>query len=279
MKILQNLDDAVAGKKPSAGAKDVNDMKAILESFDRADEGPMPPAPMSMPPAMPPKDDGDPVSVNVSMNARGKDHVKDLLDLMKAAGLSDSGVVSKDIENDEIDFDLDKDGNIDMKLAKESDLEEGSDVLFKVKDADGDVYQIVKYMGRLQAFDDDPDSEMGGGMGPYDYDEKTSTIEHPKDANLKVTKIGNEEYSNEPDEEYRDTQYMTKDISGGINREKNAYKAVQRGDNAMAVESIKEQLWTALNEKKKPDENENGIPDYAEDGKGPNDLKKKKKKK
>ena len=30
-------------------------------------------------------------------------------------------------------------------------------------------------------------------------------------------------------------------------------------------------------EAKKPDANKNGIPDYAEDGKGPNDLKKKKK--
>ncbi len=29
---------------------------------------------------------------------------------------------------------------------------------------------------------------------------------------------------------------MTKDLSGGINREKKAYKAAQRGDNAMAVE-------------------------------------------
>ena len=89
-------------------------------------------------------------------------------------------------------------------LAEESaeesvSLQEKDDVLFKVKDEDGDVYQIVKYMGRLQAFDDDPDSEMGGGMGPYDYDEKTSTIEHPKDADLKVTKITSEDHSKYPD--------------------------------------------------------------------------------
>jgi len=88
-------------------------------------------------------------------------------------------------------------------LAEESaeesvSLQEKDDVLFKVKDEDGDVYQIVKYMGRLQAFDDDPDSEMGGGMGPYDYDEKTSTIEHPKDADLKVTKITNQAEQAEP---------------------------------------------------------------------------------
>ena len=69
---------------------------------------------------------------------------------------------------------------------------------------------------------------------------------------------------------------MTRDLSGGINREKKSFKAAQRGDNAMAVEAIKAQLIAALAEKKKPDANKNGIPDYAEDGKGPNDLKKKK---
>jgi peptidoglycan hydrolase-like protein with peptidoglycan-binding domain len=59
-----------------------------------------------------------------------------------------------------------------------------------------------------------------------------------------------EDWDNSPDESYADTQTMTKDLSGGINRQKKAYKAAQPGDNAMAVEtSIKEQLWAALNEK------------------------------
>ena len=59
-----------------------------------------------------------------------------------------------------------------------------------------------------------------------------------------------EDWDNSPEEEYSDTKTMTKDLSGGINREKKAYKAAQDGDNAMAVEtSIKEQLWAALNDK------------------------------
>jgi peptidoglycan hydrolase-like protein with peptidoglycan-binding domain len=59
-----------------------------------------------------------------------------------------------------------------------------------------------------------------------------------------------EEWDNSPDESYADTQTMTKDLSGGLNREKKSYKATQDGDNPMAVEtSIKEQLWAALNEK------------------------------
>jgi len=84
-------------------------------------------------------------------------------------------------------------------------------------------------------------------------------------------------YDNSPEEDYKDHNYMTKDLSGGINREKKAYAAAQDGDNAMAVEAIKAQLMKALSEKKKPDANKNGIPDYAEDGKGPNDLAKGKK--
>ena len=63
-----------------------------------------------------------------------------------------------------------------------------------------------------------------------------------------------EAYANEPEEEYSDMKTMTKDLSGGINREKKAYAKAQDGDNAMAVEAIKAQLMAALSEKKaKPD--------------------------
>jgi hypothetical protein len=68
--------------------------------------------------------------------------------------------------------------------------------------------------------------------------------------NAKDESVEEEEWDNSPDEEYSDTKTMTKDLSGGINREKKAYAAAQDGDNAMAVESsIKEQLWKALQEK------------------------------
>jgi hypothetical protein len=63
-----------------------------------------------------------------------------------------------------------------------------------------------------------------------------------------------EAFVNEPDEEYADHKFMTKDLSGGINRQKTMYKPAAKGDNPMAVESIKDRLYHALNEKKaKPD--------------------------
>ena len=63
-----------------------------------------------------------------------------------------------------------------------------------------------------------------------------------------------EEWDNTPEEKYQDHKYMTKDLSGGINRQKKMYKPAAKGDNPMAVESIKDRLYRALNEKKaKPD--------------------------
>jgi hypothetical protein len=63
-----------------------------------------------------------------------------------------------------------------------------------------------------------------------------------------------ESFVNEPDEKYQDHNYMTKDLSGGINREKRMHKPAAGGDNPMAVESIKDRLMKALDEaKSKPD--------------------------
>lgn len=62
-------------------------MKKLIESMDHIElEGGMPMVP-SVPP-MAPEDKGNPVTMNVSMNASGKDHVADLLDMMKNAGMA-----------------------------------------------------------------------------------------------------------------------------------------------------------------------------------------------
>ena len=78
-----------------------------------------------------------------------------------------------------------------------------------------------------------------------DADMDTTDMDTPADDEPEM-----EDWDNSPEEEYSDTKTMTKDLSGGINREKKAYAKAQDGDNAMAVEtSIKEQLWAALNDK------------------------------
>lgn len=51
--------------------------------------------------------------------------------------------------------------------------------------------------------------------------------------------IADEEWANEPDEEYKDIDYMTKDITGGLNRQKKQYADKPKaGDNPMATEAV-----------------------------------------
>ncbi len=70
-------------------------MKKLIESMDHIEECGMAEGPMGMaPPAMAPEDKGNPVTVNVSMNASGKEHVADLLGMMKNAGLGGAEPVS-----------------------------------------------------------------------------------------------------------------------------------------------------------------------------------------
>jgi len=188
-KILQNFSDAAEGKRTSTAQADVNDMKTILESFNAVEEcgsgameGGMPPQP-----AM---DQGSPVSMNISLNARGKENVADLVDLMKMAGIEPKP-------------------SADMDMLKPGIQDKPCPVCGKV--------------------------HVGAGAGCMGEEEDFE-----------------EDWDNSPEEEYSDHETMTRDLSGGMNREKKMYKASQRGDNAMAVESIKERLWAALNEKKSP---------------------------
>ena len=60
----------------------------------------------------------------------------------------------------------------------------------------------------------------------------------------------NEDYANSPDEQHQDTKYMTKDLAGGLNKEKKSYPKVAGGDNPMALENkIREELKAKFAEK------------------------------
>jgi hypothetical protein len=124
--------------------------------------------------------------MNVSLNARGKDHVEDLMDIVKKANIGD-----------EPEMDMPA-GNMRMDIEKFRDIVDGPKP--------------------------DMDMDMEPKMGGCGED------------------VDEAEWDNSPDEEYRDTKYMTKDLAGAL-RVKDP-----------ALEDIKAQLWAALNEKKaKPD--------------------------
>lgn len=198
-KILKNFDDASTGKKPGAATANANEMKAILESFDRVatvEECGM--MPDSMPAAMPQKE-GSPVSMNISLNASGKENVDELMALLKGAGIGQPTPV-KPMPGGAA-FDLDTDGANDMEIELPSKGQEMDMATMR---------QII-------------------ATGDKDVDE---------------------EWDNSPEERYSDHETMTQDLSGGINRQKKQFKPSAKGDNPMAVESIKDRLWAALSEKK-----------------------------
>ena len=178
-KLLATLNGIEQGTIKGTAQKQTGAMKKILESFDAVQSeacGAMPSAMGSMP-----QREGSPVSMNISLNASGKENVDELMSLLKSAGLDGSSMPSS------------------MSMPAPA-----------------------KTMPMALAMD-------------------TAEMEE-------------EGLANSPDEKYSDTEYMTKDLSGGINGQKKMYKPAAKGDNPMAVESIKERLWAALKEKKsKPD--------------------------
>ena len=181
-------------------------MKKLLESIDQINECPpeMAEGP-GMSPA--PSNPGNPVTMSVNLNASGADHVQDLINMMKNAGMGDAKPAA------------------DAMMPMRMDME------------------------RLAAMMDEP--------GMEDPNEELEPIEDEIDTE--------EGYDNEPDPEYQDHEYMTKDLSGGLNREKKAYAKAQDGDNAMAVEEIKAKLMAALAEKQKGgDKDDDGDEDFAD---------------
>lgn len=173
-KLLAKLNGIEQGTVKGPAQQEKSEMKKILESFNKVQVeecGAMPA------PSMPQRE-GSPVSMNISLNASGKENVDELMSLLKSAGLDSSPSLSMPVP--------------------------------------------AKTMPMALAMDQAEMEEEG--------------------------------LANEPDEQYSDTEYMTKDLSGGINRQKKMHKPAAKGDNPMAVESIKDRLWAALNEKKaKPD--------------------------
>ena len=193
LNILKNFEAANNGEKTSAAA-DTGSMKAILEGFHAVStnsvvtENEVEECGMPMPNQMSqPQNDGTPVSMNVSINASGKENVEDIIALMKAiTGSEQSATVVPNTQD------------MDMSAMK------------------------AAMMGM------DAPKQLTGPEDDMDEDERYQA-------------------STAPDEEYSDHEYMIKDLSGGINRQKP--KGSERAKDPK-VESIKDQLWAALNEKK-----------------------------
>ena len=103
--------------------------------MDRIEECGMTEMPAMAPPA-PEMDKGNPVTVSVSMNASGKEHVADLLDMMKNAGLGDAAPAADAMMSPRMDMErlssiMDEPGFDDKEMPlpgdAEADMEEVED--------------------------------------------------------------------------------------------------------------------------------------------------------
>jgi hypothetical protein len=117
----------------------------------------------------------------------------------------------------------------------------------------------------------DMDGPMHGMDGPTDSPMDDMPQMDPKDDEADEDMSGGFSSSTtEPDEQYFDTQTMTHDLAGGINRTKKQHAPAADGDNPIAVEddldaqieSIKDELYAALAEKTGKDKK--SPPDYPD---------------
>ena len=117
--------------------------------MDHIEECGMTEMPGEMPPA--PMDQGNPVTVNVNMNASGKDNVADLLKMMQHAGLGDAEPVSAKTLAPRLDMERLR-GIVDgpemdepaMKLpAPESDMEEDEGYANAPDEEHGDIEDVT----------------------------------------------------------------------------------------------------------------------------------------
>ena len=195
-----------------------------------AAEGPM------MSPSMPPRDEGSPVSVNISMNASGKDHVADLLDMMKNAGLGGAEKVSLKGASPRIDIE-------NFRDIVDGEPEDEMDEITKAQEKlPPELQKAIK-----DKEDDEDDVDEWANSAPG---EEASDRGHMGD--------------------YEDNIHDGNDIHRKKDR-----KAIRTVNPAL--ENIKEDLYKMLAEKKKPDADGDGVPDWADKKPGKDDNAGKKK--
>lgn len=132
----------------------------------------------------------------------------------------------------------------------------------------GDSADEVARLARLMNGSDQP--EPTGYQGPPDMPPQEPAMVTPRV--MDDIELGDEEpveeesWDNEPEARYDDHHKMTKDLSGGLNRQKKSYPPTNGGDNPMALEtSLAEELSAMLKQKmSEQDQDGDGDEDFAD---------------
>ena len=226
---------------------DFNQLLAKMRDLDQPTTQSMPateacgdaPMPMSMPPSM--NDQAPPAhpSMSVNLNAQGMDNIESLIKLMTKVNPDMINQPAKMMPMPSLTAmpsltppgpsisaigDL---GNLDagpLKMLPDLDMdkphdEPDADNMGGPSDGDSDNMSGDNDLDKDSSDRDDQDDD--GGMEKDDDDEKKN------------------EYVNEPEEEYKDIDYMVNKLAGGMNGPKGTYPKVAGGDNPMQrVEAV-----------------------------------------
>jgi len=240
-------------------------MKKLIESMDHIEECGMTEMPAMAPPA-PEMDKGNPVTVSVSMNASGKEHVADLLDMMKNAGLGDAAPAADAMMSPRMDMERlsgimgePEDGLDDkeMNLPAIADLDGGEDESYATEMDDEEDELAADIEDPMD--DEEAETEDMSDEGTYTIKVKGKNMDSQNElarlAGLPTNEVDDEveeaggDYENEPDEQYSDLSAVIPD-GDDLHKQKKSHPATAGGDNPMAIENIKAALYAALTEKK-----------------------------
>ena len=218
------------------------------------------------PPAAPP------VTMSVNFNAQGIDHIKELLGLMQSAesplaagpvggnaepmpmpvpGMP-AGAPSADAElpapktPDITDLDsLVKLAGVPALPKKEIGDAEHDDMASDEEQAEPGTGEMMQDIA-------DEISDMADELADETGSEEETDSEEAEgeEGEEEETEEGAYDASTTPDPEYQDTNYMIKDLAGGLNKEKKMFKhSYKQGDNPMSMEdSVKEELTRLYNQ-------------------------------
>jgi len=177
-------------------------------------------------------------SMNISMSGDNAGEVGELLKILKNAGMENAAPV----------------GAIDMPMDTEVPSSMEPDMMGPMPCATcGGDHGDDTPCGGSKGWDNAPDEDHGELSDIIKLSGGPNSNKNPGDIRIKdpspYEDVEEEDdgWDNSPDEEYKDDDHMYQ--SGGIHKKKKAYAKAQDGDNAMAVESIKDQLYKALKEK------------------------------
>ena len=173
----------------------------------------MPTPPMTPPPSPP--------SLSINLNAQGMDNIESIMKLMTK--------VNPDMINQPMPKPMPLEIPISMpapKMGPLGNLDSGPLKMLPDMDIDGP--------GEMDGPGDmDSDKMSGDGMSKMQGDQDNDGDHDMDDHDMEKDDDKKNEYANEPDEQYKDIDYMVNKLAGGMNGPKGTYPKVAGGDNPM----------------------------------------------